>query len=507
MRRVVLRAAAVLTFVLSSGIPASSADDAVRLRLVDGRTLAGRIVEALPGGILFAPEDGSASVQIAWTEIDPDDPAARRRPGDPAEAAPRAVVRFIDGSQRTGRLERIDETGILFRAADDAAPVRFSWSEIDPEYAANLRAPAAPAAAGLPAAPGDPEFTVPGLSLTLQDGKTIRGLPRKELATAESIFLKTSAGPDPIRIDRSAIVRTEPLILRLTEVYTVHEAYQTIAERRFPATGADHRDLGDLLVRAGLADLALLHYRIASALERPESPDGRIYRELSRLRERVSDPALQEKVFDAQRAAFDADYDGAAARLEEARAGLAGAPEDVRNDADAAVRELLRLRDRSVEERMLADLAATADALILQKAADRTVGHDAGVAYVLERLPSELEERLALRYRTDAATVRKIRDLRPREGVEKHSYDEATWLAEHPEAADREARWQEAPARVRALLLKGRYVEKHLETVRIAHKACAACGGTGESRSVVPAGARVCPDCRGGKDVRVVFYR
>ena len=492
--------------------PRAAARDAVHLRTVDGKTLSGEIRETQAEGILFAPADGSDPFRLSWNEIQPDD-AERLRPGPAAPpAGPEWVsLRFIDGSQRRGLLVGQDDLGILFRHTEESPAVRFTWAEIDPEYVRILRsrvtASVTPASAYASAEAG--EFTLPGEIVTLQSGQVIRGKPMPEASTKEYLILKTSSGPDPIKVDRAAIMKMEPANLRITEVYTVREAYQQLMERQFPKTGEDHLKMGDLLVRAGLPDLALLHYRIGQALNRPETQVGRVYHELARFRERVEDLALQSKIWNIQQAAFDEEYDAAAARIAELRVAMAKDPKaaSFMPDLDAIAQNLSGLKARSVEQRMLEDWEATTDSLLMQKASDRSVGFLAAVQYVSGPLPEDILNRVAQRYQVDRETVKKAWETRPRTRAMQLSYDNATWLAEAPDSPDKTDLWEKASPRARYQFLRGRYVEQHLETVQVGHKDCPECGGSGETRAIVPSKEKSCTSCRGTGKVRFVFYR
>jgi hypothetical protein len=175
--------------------------------------------------------------------------------------------------------------------------------------------------------------------------------------------------------------------------------------------------------------------------------------------------------------------------------------------------ELQSLRGRARDARILDEAWRQIEALPKLKALDRGLTLASAKAWALEGLPAEFLEQVRRRFNfsPDDASLKALWERRPEGPVFKHAYEQAGWLVSRPELGDGEAWWAEADDAARYALLKGIFVERHLQVLRVQEKSCPVCGGTGLVETPLlgtgSLSAAVCGGCRGLKGSRVLIYR
>lgn len=417
------------------------------------------------------------------------------------EAPSRQRIRFLDGKAELCEIVSADADGILLRLEGVPKPVRFKWWQLDAEDALVLRSRMVGAAGPAPAA-SPTDLTVPGVRLKTLDGKTIEGvlLPG---APPRDYWVKTSEGKFVVPVE--SVESREELRLELQRVYVPEEVLGILMGRIKPSTAEDYDRLGGDLLRVKLQERAVAAFKMAELLRHPDWPEARMHSELVRLRERVEDLALRRSVFQAQESCLAGDYDAALAQIDVVEKAMLAQPE-----AAGALPELRRLRammedhrGRARDERIVQETYRTIEAFLKARAMDRSLEAAAARTFVEGAMPAEVLAHVRWRFNfsPDDAAVKLAFERRPAEAMFKHSYDEASWPVLKPEARSLPEWWSAASDESRYKLLKGLYIEKHLQVIRSELKSCGHCGGSGLVENAV------CPSCAGLKSQRVLIYR
>ncbi len=418
------------------------------------------------------------------------------------ESAPRQRVRFLDGKTELCEIVSADAEGVTLKLEGIPGPVKFRWWQLEAGDAASLRGRLLGAGVPPVAAPASADLTVPGVRIKTQDGRTFEGviLPG---APARDLWVKNSEGRFLIPVD--SIETREEVRLELQRVYVPEEVLGILMGRLKPASAEDYDRLGAELLRAKLQERAVAAFKMAELLRHPDWPEARMHSELVRLRDRIEDLALRRSVFRAQESCLAGDYDAALAQIDTVEKGLAGAPE-----YSGVLAELRRLRamiedhrGRARDERIVQEAYRTIEAFVKARAMDRSLPLAAAKAFVEDAMPSEVLAHVRWRFNfsPDDPAVKLAFDRRPVEAMFKHSYDEASWPVLKPEAGSPADWWTAAGDESRYRLLKGLYIEKHLQVIRGELKSCGRCGGSGLTDNAV------CASCAGLKSQRVLIYR
>lgn len=407
-------------------------------------------------------------------------------------------VRFVDGRVELCEIVSGDEAGITLRINRVPKPVTFRWWQLAPEDAERLR----DRLVGGPAEPPEGEPATEAERVRTHDGDVYEGIVQEGSPEGE-LWLKNARGTSVIRTESIATRRKIRMSLR--RAYRPEEILRILVERDATKTPEAYDRLGTELLRAQLKERALAAFKLGEFLRHPERPEAALYRELSKLRSRIQNLEVRRSVFLAQERYLTGDYDAALRSIE----AVEQSPE-ARTLPPDLVRELSRLRAQLQEFRgearnalLVSEWRRTLEALLKAKAMDRSAGYGAARAYAETEVVRETARRVGrrLNFSPDDPAVRQAWERRPAR-IEKHSYDESSWIVLRPEVGDAAGWWNSADDTARYRLLKGIYVEKNRPILRQASKECSTCGGRGQVD-----GPRVCPACRGLKTFRVVLYR
>lgn len=340
-------------------------------------------------------------------------------------------------------------------------------------------------------------LTVPGLKVRTADGKSYEGVPvaggppgELRLKTAEGIFV----------LAEGDVAAREPVRLDLRRVYTPRESL-CLLEGRAPGIEPEALDrAGAELLRAELRERAWAAFRTAELLRHPDWPEARLAAELGRLRDRLESLALRKAVYQVQESCLAGDYDAALAELGAVEPAVEGGR---RAEVRRLRAELEALRGQARDARVVREWIGAAEAFLKMKAMDRAVSWAEARAYVEEALRRDVIEavRRRLNFSPEDPALELLWSRRPAEPVAKHAYDEATWPAVRPDLGSPAAWWSAAPDLSRYKLLKGVFIERHLEVLEVLEKSCPSCGGSGLE------GGAVCGSCAGLRTHRVVLYR
>jgi hypothetical protein len=262
------------------------------------------------------------------------------------------------------------------------------------------------------------------------------------------------------------------------------------------------------LIQAGIHDQALTALRISEILKRPESPEYGLYQSLNYLKELLVDLELKRSVYNVQQDLLLGRYEEAlhvVQRIEEQAGAEPG--DTLSRDLTRVRAELVALRQLTREAQIVAEWDRTIESLILSKALNRTESLESAVDFIQGPIQGGIAEVVAARVNmspSDSA-VQDVWARRPGSRRIKHSYDEASPLA-NPEGLWRHRElWAALDSAARFKLLKGIYVEKYMDVLSRVDKSCYQCGSLG---SILERSRRVtCPICRGEGRIRVLVFR
>jgi len=187
---------------------------------------------------------------------------------------------------------------------------------------------------------------------------------------------------------------------------------------------------------------------------------------------------------------------------------LAGHP-DALAELQRVRTQLQEFRGLARDERIVAEGYRAAEALLKIKAMDHSVPFADARAWAEQQLPGELLQHLRTRFNfsPDDATVQRVWERRPAEGLMKHAYDGASWVVLRPELRAPQDWWvsTDDPHALRPAQRPLYREEPQRDSHRVQELRRSA-GGTGliERRGETNA---VCPSCLGLKGTRVLIYR
>jgi hypothetical protein len=409
-------------------------------------------------------------------------------------------VRFLDGKAELCEVVGSDADGVTLRLDGLPRPVKFPWWQLAAEDASRLR--------GLKPAPaGDAagELSVPGVRIRTLDGKFHEGIDETGAPPGKRL-IRSADGR--LAVPLESIVSEEAIRIELVRAFGAEEAFSILMARQSPKTAEDYERFGALLRRAKLEERSRTAFRTAEALRHPERPEARVAGVLIRMRERLDDVAIRKALLAVEDRASAGDHDAALEALEALEKLLAGRPEAL-EELRRARAELQLLRGRAREHRILEEGWRAIDVHLKSRVLDRTLTLAAARAWALERLHEEMLDQLRRKFNFSPGdpALESIWSGRPDAALQKHAYDAATWLVAKPGLRPEEAWWIAADDASRFALLKGLYVEKHLQVRRVEEKSCSLCGGLGLVEAVPDPAPQVCPSCQGLKVSRVLIYR
>lgn len=365
---------------------------------------------------------------------------------------------------------------------------------------------------------------VQGVRLTTSDGETVVGAIDTRFSTDKILHVLTTGGRrGPFAREQ---VRLESVTLAPQLVYPPDELYRMLLALGSPQTADDHRYLGDKCLELGLREHALKHYGMYELLQARERPEGRLVDSLTRIRQELSDAALRDELYSVGKHVLDEEYDRALDELREATA-RGNAPETVLENLRRLAGEISLLRERTIAERVIDSWEAYQDALLRSWAVDRGLGFADAFSATTKTATTEIRRRVAEKFSLSEDAAGRIWADRPSNRMHEVSYGDGTWLVEMPDLRGQEDWWQKATNDRRYAVLKAIHAEDQRRVIRVGHKGCTTCGGTGlrgevrvamatapdaplspAAGPVSPtAGTRACPACRGLKHERYVLYR
>jgi hypothetical protein len=393
-----------------------------------------------------------------------------------------------------------DADGVSLRLEGLPRPVKFPWWQLAAEDASRLR--------GLKPAPaGDDagDLSVPGVRIRTLEGAIHEGIDEPGAPPGKRLI----RGADGrLALPLASIASEEAIRIELVRAFGAEEAFSILLARQSPKTAEDYERFGALLRRAKLEERARAAFRTAEVLRHPDRAEARVAGVLIRMRERLDDPAIRKAVLAVEERALAGDHDAALEGLDALEKLLAGRAEAL-GELRRARAELQILRGRAREDRILEEGWRAIDVHLKSRVLDRTLTLAAARAWVLERLHGELLDQLRRKFNfsPDDPALASIWSGRPESALQKHAYDAATWLVAKPGLRPEEGWWTAADDGSRFALLKGLYVEKHLQVRRVEEKSCSLCGGLGLVEAVPDPAPQVCPSCQGLKFSRVLIYR
>jgi hypothetical protein len=410
-------------------------------------------------------------------------------------------VRFLDKHEETVEVIDWNAKGLTLRLKDVPKPVFFEWWKLDPATAEALQR----RYLGKTEGPADPGLTLEGVRVRTAN-RVVEGVPIPD-APPDELRIRNAEGVWTFKL--ADVLSKETVRLRLTQVYTPNELYKILLDRLQPVEPVEWDKLAAELIRIGLPDRAEPVIRIGELLRRPELPEGKLYRDLVKLRERLDDLSLKKSVFQVQEQFLAGRYQESIEAVESLEKAVTD--EALLADLRRVRTELQMLRDQSRDEQIIAEWFRTIDILLRSRAFDRAVSYRDAAEYVKSRMADEVLKAVSDRFGITKGdgSAKIVWEGRSPKVILKHSYGEASWVVARPELGNVEPWWTAADDAARYAVLKGLAIETHFRVVRVGEKNCPTCGGEGAvDRAKYPnVLAGVCPSCRGLKHERTVFYR
>jgi tetratricopeptide (TPR) repeat protein len=414
----------------------------------------------------------------------------------------KCTLRFLDGTLKTGYLIKIDRKGIKFRPEGTKVAIRFGWEELAPECAEELKKKY------LRVEPLPKKFALDGVKIITKDGKELKGIIIERFSTDEEIFIKSAQVSKFIK--RHEIKEIHKTKLDPLEVYTSEELSKILYDRILPSDAEGYERLAEEFKKLKLEAEAVRAYKLSLALRKEDFPQGRLYKDLLKLRERIANIALKETLYQAQEEYLLGEYEKVLERLNKVQESLIKLPlrDEILHELKRIRVELNLLREITKDQKIISEYSRTIDALILAKAISRELSCKEAEWYVENRLKGEVEGLIAHRFNIDKESIKIIWEKRSRFGLKKLSYGKASWLLTDPAPKEKERFWETLENNLRFNYLKGLYIQRYMEVVKVLQKNCACCGAKGVIKvSHQGEKALQCPSCRGKKFFRIIIYR
>ncbi len=416
-------------------------------------------------------------------------------------------VRFLNQREEVAIVDGWSEEGIRLKLEGISSAIYFSWTQLDPQCAKVLRRKFL--GKGAKERVGDrisgyrvldrsgvDYFPIPAL-------KFVEGI---QVPASDPSFLRLKTGPHVRSFSRKNLLYLRKVSLDRSEVLTESERVSDVVNRIRPGDEKGWEDVGRELVQLGMKDRAVDAFRRAEILRRPDLPEGQLYQSLVRIRKNIRIVSLQAEIFRAQDFFLAQEFPSVLEILKV----VENAIEDVQ--LQHRIRRVgmeIRIWWRSSrEEQIVFEWERVVDALIRSKVADRSISLTESEAYLRTNLLSDCDRLIRLRFgfvKEDPDPVA-LWEERSGSNVRKHSFGDGSWIRVRPDLGDPAQWWKDADDSVRVAYLKGLAIESVYRVLWTGKKHCSTCGGRG---SLFETGAQgdVCPDCRGLKIEKILFYR
>jgi hypothetical protein len=419
----------------------------------------------------------------------------------------RVAVKFLSGREEVGVMVSWGEDGIRLRLDGVSSPVYFSWAQIDRRCSEGLRKRFL--GKRVAALPGD---TVEGWRVIPR--KEIDFFPIPRILIVEGMKL-SSEDPGEIRIKvgartwvfrRDNLAYIAPVRVNRAKVLTGGELESEVLKRVRPRDAEGWDKVGHELVLIGMRDRGLDAFQRAEILRRPDLPEGRIYRELARLRRKMETAEFQSEVLRAQDFFLAREIPTVVEILKVVGKAVDGDP--LAAEVDRLIREIGAWWQSSREEKVVREWSRVIDSLIRARVSGRSGSLAEAEAWILKDLLQDVDKLVRLRFGFSPGDPdpRDLWDDRSVADIRKHSYGEGSWIRVRRDLGDPEEWWKEAEPLTRVAFLKGLAVEEAFRVLWAGEKNCSTCGGKG---ALFPSGSQgeICPACRGLKTEKVLFYR
>ncbi|MFH1021974.1 MAG: hypothetical protein V1809_01130 [Planctomycetota bacterium] len=421
-------------------------------------------------------------------------------PPPPAGIPGVRTVIMKTGITLEGEIVRADAVGFQIKLAKDGTILGFPWDTVSDESRRTLLEESGILRKSPIGAP-----LLPAEAITLENGEKYVGTPIPGRETPERVVLKRKDAE--IAISRARIRLIEPVLVNALDLFTPDELYQRKLEEIRPRTPGDYRALGDYCLAINLPEKSRENLLLAEMI----GSRGRkqILDTFLNARMAATEPDVRDRLDRIMAHLHEENYDKALETLGELQTRAARSSIAARYPALKA--ELVRHRDARLGENILQDWYAAVE----QSTRIKSYGDTSYLETLHEirtTLSGDIRDRLSERYTIPVRDVERFWADRVATTARQASYGSGSWLAEG-RAGDpgAEAWWKDAPPASRAEFLKAWYAENFMSVLRIIHKDCSLCGGSGRMERVDPAlGGTVidpCDSCRGTGKYRVVVYR
>lgn len=414
-------------------------------------------------------------------------------------------IRLLYGETQEGVVVKVEEDGITLKLDYSHKPVKFIWAEIFPDDVEFIKYKYL---AHLPKETPK-EYTVPAVKITTSEGKVYEGVELKESPLNE-VWLKNVKGK--FVIERTSIKSKETIRIEIAKIYTDEELDKLLLGPDYPTTAEDFEKLARAYVRAQYPERAVPLFKIADILRNPQYAENSLYRDLIRLRDQLSDANLKKITHNLQSEILSGRFDESIELINKIEQNTIVAQNLKLLDEIKRIRsQLFALRQISKEEQLVGEWYRTLEALLRSKAMDTKSSLKAAKSFVENQIRKEIMALVGDRFKMkkDDKSMEHIWESRSNDLILKHSYEEATWLAESIQTSDPEEFWANSNPDVKYSYLKGLYIEKHMKSVKVDHKNCSTCGGRGtidREKFNFPTSDR-CPSCLGLGRYRFLLYK
>jgi len=315
----------------------------------------------LPSPVAVSPSPIAVSPSAAPS------PTAATGPAEPPPTPPprrkRDVIVVADELLEGWILARRKD-GFLFRLAGSAATVLVRWKDLRPDERRRItgllekRSGTAEAAADDQTPAEYIGERIRGVRLHLRGGGTLVGVLMPEKEDERSICFRDRKIRE-LRLEKSKVVRREPVWLYEGAVYKPREIYRRHLDSRSPESAEDHLRFAGECSRLGLLHEAEKHLAQARDLGAPRGEPDRPRRGLDALSERRS----RKGVLDSIRSAIaEGRYGDALRGLDDLE--LLGLDGMEARALLAQRKELIKLRDEHLQAEVILNVHRWSDALI-----------------------------------------------------------------------------------------------------------------------------------------------
>ncbi len=416
-------------------------------------------------------------------------------------------VRFLNQREEVAIVDGWSDEGIRLKLEGISSSIYFSWSQLEPQCSKRLQRKFL--GKGKTSRLGD---RVPGYRVIDRKGIDFFPVPHIEIVEGISV---PSSDPAVIRLktgsrvrifSRKDLVYIRQVSLDRSEVLTESERVGEVVNRVRPGDEKGWDEVGRELMQMGMKDRAIDAFRRAEVLRRPDLPEGKLYRDLIRIRRSLRLDQLKTEILRAQDFFLEQEFPSVLEILKVV--GKAVKDYQVRSEIQRTGKEIRIWWRSSREEQIVVEWGRVIDSLIRSKVADRSITLTDAEAYLRTHLMSDTDRLIRLRFGfvkedpdpVDLWEERSVADVR------KHSFGEGSWVRVRPDLGNPQEWWKNADDSFRVAYLKGLSIESVYRVLWTGKKHCSHCGGKGVVFATGAQGS-VCPTCRGLKIEKILFYR